>query len=58
MPSAYVNPVSNGDMAESEAICEAATRPTMRFVPLKTVEQQAVLICIVLESSCFCNARC
>lgn len=29
------------DMADAEAICEAVTRPTMRFVPVKTAEQQA-----------------
>jgi transposase len=29
------------DAADAEAICEAVTRPTMRFVPIKTVEQQA-----------------
>jgi len=28
---------------EAEAICEAVSRPPMRFVPIKTVEQQAVL---------------
>ena len=31
------------DAADAEAICEAVTRPTMRFVPIKHVEQQAVL---------------
>ena len=31
------------DMADAEAICEAVTRPNMRFVPIKTVEQQAIL---------------
>jgi transposase len=31
------------DAADAEAICEAVTRPTMRFVPIKNVEQQAVL---------------
>jgi transposase len=31
------------DAADAEAICEAVTRPTMRFVPSKTVDQQAVL---------------
>lgn len=31
------------DMADAEAICEAVTRPTMRFVPIKNVEQQAML---------------
>lgn len=29
------------DRADAEAICEAVTRPTMRFVPTKTVEQRA-----------------
>ncbi len=29
------------DAADAEAICEAVTRPTMRFVPIKSVEQQA-----------------
>jgi transposase len=28
----------------AEAICEAVTRPTMRFVPVKTVDQQSVLM--------------
>ena len=28
------------DAADAEAICEAVTRPTMRFVPVKTPEQQ------------------
>ena len=31
------------DGNDAEAICEAVSRPTMRFVPIKTVEQQAVL---------------
>lgn len=30
-------------MADAEAICEAVTRKNMRFVPVKNVEQQAVL---------------
>jgi transposase len=47
MPPAYVKPyVKRGktDAAEAEAICEAVTWPTMRFVAIKSVEQQAVLI--------------
>ena len=46
MPPAYVKPyVKRGktDPADAEAICEAVTRPTMRFVPVKSPEQQAVL---------------
>jgi len=46
MPPAYVKPyVKRGktDAADAEAICEAVTRPTMRFVPVKSPEQQAAL---------------
>ncbi|RWE22628.1 MAG: transposase [Mesorhizobium sp.] len=32
------------DAADAEAICEAVTRPTMPFVPVKTPEQQSVMI--------------
>ena len=31
-------------MADAEAICEAVTRPTMRFVPVKSADRQAVLV--------------
>jgi transposase len=31
------------DAADAEAICEAVTRPTMRFVPIKSIDQHAVL---------------
>ena len=31
------------DMADAEAICEAVNRPNMRFVPIKNIEQQAIL---------------
>lgn len=47
MPPAYVKLyVKRGktDAADAEAICEAVTRPTMRFVAVKSVEQQAVLM--------------
>ncbi|HEX8215697.1 MAG TPA: IS110 family transposase [Allosphingosinicella sp.] len=46
MPPAYVKPyVKRGktDANDAEAICEAVTRPTMRFVPVKPPEQQAAL---------------
>ena len=39
---AYVKRGKN-DAIDAEAICEAMSRPTMRFVPVKTVEQQAAL---------------
>jgi transposase len=46
MPPAYVKPyVKRGktDANDAEAICESVTRPTMRFVPIKTPDQQAAL---------------
>jgi transposase len=47
MPAHYVKAyVKRGknDAADAEAICEAVTRPSMRFVPIKTEAQQAVLV--------------
>ena len=47
MPPAYVKPyVKRGknDEVDAEAICEAVTRPTMRFVPIKSAEQQSILM--------------
>ncbi|MGH7119403.1 MAG: IS110 family transposase [Acetobacteraceae bacterium] len=47
MPSSYVKPYAKrgkSDSIDAEAICEAVTRPTMRFVPIKTVEQQSVVM--------------
>ena len=46
IPPAYVKPyVKRGksDAVDAAAICEAVTRPTMRFVEVKTPEQQAIL---------------
>ena len=37
------------DGADAEALCEAMSRPTMRFVPVKTAEQQAALMLIGLR---------
>ncbi len=45
VPPAYVKPyVKRGknDAIDAEAICEAASRPTMRFVPAKSMEQQSL----------------
>jgi transposase len=36
------------DTADAEALCEAMSRPTMRFVPMKTAEQQAALMLVGL----------
>lgn len=47
IPPAYVKPYvkrQKNDAADAEAICEAVTRPNMRFVPVKSAEQQAVLV--------------
>jgi transposase len=47
MPPAYVKPYvkrQKNDMADAEAICEAVTRANMRFVPIKTPEQQSGLV--------------
>jgi transposase len=46
MPPAYVKPYvkrNKNDGRDAEAICEAVGRPTMRFVPIKSVAQQATL---------------
>ena len=47
MPPAYVKPyVKRGktDAGDAEAICEAVTRPTMRFVAVKSTDQQSVVM--------------
>jgi transposase len=46
VPPQYIKPyVKRGknDKIDAEAICEAMSRPSMRFVPVKTAEQQAAL---------------
>ncbi|MDZ4113257.1 MAG: IS110 family transposase [Brevundimonas sp.] len=47
MPPSYVKAYlrrQKNDAADAEAICEAVTRPTMRFVPVKSAERQGVLV--------------
>ena len=47
MPPHYVKPYvkrNKNDAADAAAICEAVTRPTMRFVSVKGAEQQGVLM--------------
>ena len=47
MPPAYVKAYvkrNKNDAADAEAICEAVTRPSMRFVPVKDAEQQSLLM--------------
>ncbi|MDQ0320427.1 transposase [Pararhizobium capsulatum DSM 1112] len=48
MAKPYVKRGKN-DMADAEALCEAMSRPTMRFVPVKTAEQQAALMLVVVR---------
>jgi transposase len=46
LPAQYVKAYlkrGNNDDRDAEATCEAMSRPTMRFVPVKTAEQQAAL---------------
>ena len=47
MPAQYVKAYvkrNKNDAADAEAICEAVRRPTMRFVPVKTADQQAAVL--------------
>ena len=56
IPPAYVKPFvkrQKNDMADAEAICEAAQRPSMRFVPLKQEEQQASSV-VFRARTCWC----
>ncbi len=47
IPPQYVNPfvkTNKNDACDAEAICEALLRPTMRFAPIKSAEQQSILM--------------
>lgn len=47
LPPQYVRPyvkTNKNDAADAEAICEAMTRPSMRFVPIKDERQQQILV--------------
>lgn len=47
IPPAYVKPYvkrQKNDAADAEAICEAVTRPSMRFVPIKSEARQGVMM--------------
>jgi transposase len=47
MPPSYVKPYvkrQKNDAADAEAICEAVTRPTMRFVEVKSPDQQSIMV--------------
>ena len=61
IPPSYVKAYlkrSKNDANDAAAICEAVTRPSMRFVPIKTKEQQTALICTG-PGNCWCaSVRC
>jgi len=66
MPPQSVKPYvkrNKDDAADAEAICEAVQRPSMRFVPIKTVDQQAILVLhrsrdlLVRQRTALVNAR-
>ena len=53
IPPAYVKPFvkrQKNDMADAEAICEAAQRPTMRFVAVKSEAKQAAAVIFRAET--------
>lgn len=60
---AYVRRQKN-DAADAVAICEAVTRPSMRFVPIRSVSNQAILMChkvrelLVSQRTQLVNALC
>jgi transposase len=59
MAPQFVKPyvkTNKNDVADAEAICEAVSRPNMRFVPIKSVEQQAIL-CVHRVRQGFVKAR-
>ena len=59
MAPQFVKPylkINKNDVADAEAICEAVNRPNMRFVPIKNIEQQAILSVHRVRSS-FVKAR-
>jgi transposase len=57
IPTIYVKPFvkrQKNDAADAEAIAEAASRPTMRFVAVKTEEQQAGAMLFRTPATCWC----
>jgi transposase len=61
MPPGYVKPYvkrNKHDAADAEAVCEAVRRPSMRFVPVKTAEQQAALVAHSVEICWSGNVQC
>ena len=67
IPPQYVKPfvkTNKNDASDAEAICEALMRPTMRFAPIKSAEQQSVLMLhrarelLVRQRTMLINALC
>ena len=65
MPASYVKPYvkrNKNDGRDAEGVCEAMGRPTMRFVAVKSVEQQAVLVIhstpTILDTSAHDDRQC
>ncbi len=55
IPPAYVKPFvkrQKNDAADAEAICEAALRPTMRFVPVKSEQTQGAAMVFRVRELC------
>lgn len=60
VPPQYIKPyVKRGknDAADAEALCEALSRPTMRFVPVKTAKQQAAFMLVGLRDRLIRNRK-
>ena len=60
IPPQYVKPFvkrAKNDRNDAEAICEAAGRPGMRFVPVKSAEQQAHSMVLKVRETWSINAR-
>lgn len=51
-PYRHQGPSGKNDSNDAAAICEAAGRPLMRFIPIKTKEQQAILLVHRLRQAC------
>jgi transposase len=61
MPAQYVKAYvkrQKNEAADAAAICEAVSRPSMRFVPVKTAQQQAALILHRSRDLLISSARC
>jgi transposase len=61
IPAAYVKPLvkrQKNDRADAEAIAEAASRPSMRFVAVKSAEKQGRAVALILRRGAFDDKFC